>query len=103
MYALAMSMSTVTHKRHKNLPIIVVTKAGVPSWKVNVGIASHGRSFGMSDTTCSGPNCFFNGPNSTAEEGDCTGTAGILARAEIDEYVCACTLPCMHLVKLFHF
>lgn len=50
----------------------MITKAGVPSNKVAVGIASYARSFGMVDTSCTGPRCFYRGPDSTAEAGPCT-------------------------------
>lgn len=45
--------------------LAMITKAGVPAAKVVVGISSYGRSFGMTDPTCTGPECLFNGPNST--------------------------------------
>ncbi|KAH8645559.1 hypothetical protein BGZ60DRAFT_334555, partial [Tricladium varicosporioides] len=67
--------------------LAMITKAGVPSNKLNVGISSYGRSFEMSDATCSGPECTFKGPLSSAEKGQCTGVAGILAKAEIDQII----------------
>lgn len=41
----------------------------------------------MANESCTGPNCFFTGSknDSTATEGRCTQTAGILANAEINE------------------
>ncbi|KAH6617398.1 glycoside hydrolase family 18 protein [Chaetomium tenue] len=64
--------------------LAMITKAGVPANKVAVGIASYGRSFGMANPGCTGPECLFHGPASTAEEGPCTGTAGYISQAEID-------------------
>lgn len=64
----------------------MITKAGVPASKVVVGIASYGRSFGMEDTSCTGPECFFTGPDSTATPGDCTDTAGYISLAELEQY-----------------
>jgi GH18 family chitinase len=61
------------------LALAMITKAGVPASKIAVGIASYGRSFGMVDPSCTGPNCLFNGPASTAEPGPCTRTAGYIS------------------------
>ncbi|KAH6679952.1 killer toxin subunits alpha/beta [Plectosphaerella plurivora] len=67
----------------------MITKAGVPSHKVVVGVSSYGRSFKMSDSSCRGPECTFLGDrsNSPAKPGRCTGTGGYLANAEIDEII----------------
>ncbi|EHL02905.1 putative Acidic mammalian chitinase [Glarea lozoyensis 74030] len=67
--------------------LAMITKAGVPSNKVNIGVSSYGRSFKMSESLCSGPTCSFEGPTSLAAEGECTGTPGILANAEIDQII----------------
>ncbi|KAL4996287.1 hypothetical protein BDV10DRAFT_187234 [Aspergillus recurvatus] len=66
--------------------LAMITKAGVESTSIVVGVASYGRSFGMADQDCTGPNCHFTGTNtsSTAEEGECTRTAGMIANAEIN-------------------
>jgi chitinase len=61
----------------------MITKAGVASNKIIVGVASYGRSFGMVDPSCTGPTCHYTGPNSTAFPGPCTNTAGYMAQAEI--------------------
>jgi hypothetical protein len=37
--------------------MIMMTKAGVPSHKVVMGVTSYGRSFKMTDATCRGPLC----------------------------------------------
>lgn len=39
----------------------MITKAGVPSNKVIVGVTSYGRSFQMVDPSCTGPDCLFTG------------------------------------------
>ncbi|KAJ5081191.1 killer toxin alpha/beta [Penicillium angulare] len=72
-----------------NYALAMITKAGVDSTKVMVGVASYGRSFGMADNDCTGPNCHYTGNrlHSTAEEGRCTKTAGIIAQAEIQEMI----------------
>ncbi|KAL2120204.1 hypothetical protein VTJ04DRAFT_4230 [Mycothermus thermophilus] len=66
------------------LALAMITKAGVPANKIVVGTAGYGRSFKMVDPNCTGPNCRFTGPNSTADEGPCTRTAGYIAQAELE-------------------
>ncbi|KAJ5274037.1 killer toxin alpha/beta [Penicillium angulare] len=72
-----------------NYALAMITKAGVDSTKIMVGVPSYGRSFGMADKDCTGPNCHYTGNrlHSTAEEGRCTKTAGIIAQAEIEEMI----------------
>lgn len=69
--------------------LAMITKAGVPANKVIVGVSSYGRSFGMADPSCTGPECHFTGTrtHSTASLGRCTKTAGIIADAEIYELI----------------
>ncbi|KAH8803509.1 glycoside hydrolase family 18 protein [Xylogone sp. PMI_703] len=67
--------------------LAMITKAGVPANKVTVGVSSYGRSFGMTDPSCTGPECLFNGPDSTATPGQCTVTAGYVGDAEIYQYI----------------
>ncbi|KAI2624403.1 glycoside hydrolase superfamily [Hypoxylon sp. NC1633] len=67
----------------------MIAQAGVPENKVIVGVPSYGRTFKMTDPDCSGPMCTYVGPESAAKTGRCTGTAGILAKAEIDEIIAA--------------
>ncbi|KAK3299894.1 putative class V chitinase [Chaetomium fimeti] len=61
----------------------MITKAGVPSNKVIVGVSSYGRSFEMTAAGCTGPMCTYTGPESGATPGKCTGTAGYIANSEI--------------------
>lgn len=58
--------------------LVLVTKAGVPPWKLHVGISSYGRSYKMTDPGCTAPECTFTGSFyvSEAEPGPCTGTSG---------------------------
>ncbi|EEA26398.1 hypothetical protein TMatcc_005334 [Talaromyces marneffei ATCC 18224] len=74
--------------------LAMLTKAGVSSNKIIVGISSYGRSFGMTDPSCTGPDCTFQGQvvngtggGSTADFGRCTATRGYISNAEIDELV----------------
>ena len=65
----------------------MVTKAGMPSHKVVVGVTSYGRSFKILAVGCIGPMCTYTGSNtiSNARSRRCTGTAGWLGDAEIRE------------------
>ncbi|PTD02778.1 Killer toxin subunits alpha/beta [Fusarium culmorum] len=67
--------------------LAMITKAGVPSNKVIVGVTRYGRSFKMASAGCYGPDCFYTGSkiHSDAKEGKCTGQAGYIADAEIVE------------------
>ncbi|AEO69851.1 8553ff05-870f-4b92-b10e-2b4ef4e5facd [Thermothielavioides terrestris] len=68
--------------------LAMITKAGVPSSKVMVGVTSYGRSYGMTTPGCWGEMCTFGGGphnESMAEPGPCTGVAGYLSDAEIKD------------------
>ncbi|KAK2612379.1 hypothetical protein QQS21_001643 [Conoideocrella luteorostrata] len=69
--------------------LIMITKAGVPSNKVVVGVASYGRTFKMEAAGCDGPQCKFTGSPrvSNAAKGRCTDTAGYISNAEIAEII----------------
>ncbi|CZS91648.1 uncharacterized protein RCO7_06969 [Rhynchosporium graminicola] len=69
----------------------MITKAGAPSNKVLVGVASYGRSYKMAQAGCDGENCLYTGNNrnSGAAKGRCTNTAGYISNAEIDEIISA--------------
>ncbi|KAH7014604.1 chitinase [Microdochium trichocladiopsis] len=73
-----------------NYALALITKAGVPSSKVIVGVTSYGRSFRMADPSCRGPQCLFVGhageDGSQATPGRCTATKGYISNAEIGEY-----------------
>ncbi|RYO82926.1 hypothetical protein DL766_006995 [Monosporascus sp. MC13-8B] len=66
---------------------VMITKAGVPSNKVLVGVGGYGRSFRMANPSCTGPNCLYTGDRLTsyARKGRCTDTAGYMSNAEIAE------------------
>ncbi|OBT95608.2 hypothetical protein VE01_05878 [Pseudogymnoascus verrucosus] len=59
------------------LALSMITKAGVPSSKIVVGITSYGRSFQMTTPGCTGPMCTYTGRDSGAYPGPCTGTAAL--------------------------
>lgn len=61
----------------------MITKAGVPSSMVALGVASYARSFQMSQAGCYGPDCPFTGPDSGATPGKCTNTAGYISNWEL--------------------
>lgn len=69
--------------------LAMITKAGVPSGKVVVGVASYGRSFKMAAAGCDGPDCKFTGTNSISDaaKGRCTATKGYIANAELAEII----------------
>ena len=62
--------------------LAMITKAGVPSNKIAVGLASYGRSFRMADPSCTGPMCRYTSRG--ADPGVCTGTSGYIAQAELE-------------------
>lgn len=67
--------------------LAMITKAGVPSNKVIVGLSSYGRSFRLHDGGCTGPMCLFTGSpiHSDAYKGRCTDTSGYISNAELAE------------------
>jgi len=65
----------------------MVTKAGVPSNKVIVGVTSYARVFQMVDPSCYGDMCLFTGKLSGASPGRCTGERGYISDAELQEII----------------
>lgn len=67
----------------------MITKAGVSASKVAIGITSYGRSFRMSDSSCTCPLCTYTGTrnHSNAFEGQCAKTAGYISNAELQEII----------------
>jgi len=63
----------------------MITKAGVPSNKVIVGVTSYGRAYQMTTPGCYGEMCTFTGSASGATPGPCTGVAGYISDAEIKQ------------------
>ena len=65
--------------------LTMITKAGVPSHKITVGISSYGRSFKAAEPGCTGPMCRYLGEASQAAPGRCTDEAGYVSNAEIND------------------
>jgi GH18 family chitinase len=67
----------------------MITKAGVASTKVVVGVTSYRRSLNMAQAGCTGPKCLFTGSSgqSNAAKGECTDTAGYISDVEIDSII----------------
>ncbi|PWY70845.1 hypothetical protein BO94DRAFT_609121, partial [Aspergillus sclerotioniger CBS 115572] len=62
----------------------MITKAGVSSNKVAVGVASYARSFEMTEAGCWTDMCTYTGPDSGAWPGPCTQTAGYISNYELE-------------------
>lgn len=67
--------------------LTMITKAGVPSNKVVMGVGSYARSFRQSDPSCYTPGCTFTGPSSGSTPGECTATAGYIGFGELQQIV----------------
>lgn len=61
----------------------MITKAGVPSNMIAIGVSSYGRSFEMTAAGCWSEECTYTGPESGAVAGPCTNTSGYIADYEI--------------------
>ncbi|TGO47191.1 hypothetical protein BCON_0289g00090 [Botryotinia convoluta] len=62
----------------------MITKSGVASSKIVIGVTSYGRSFQMAEAGCYTENCAITGPDSGAYAGTCTETLGYIGNAEIN-------------------
>lgn len=58
--------------------------------KVNLGLGFYGRSFTLSDSSCTSPGCPF---SSGAPAGPCTDSVGTLSFAEIEQIIAAGATP----------
>lgn len=67
--------------------LTMITKAGVPSNKIVMGVASYARSFQQTSPSCSTPDCTFTGPASGATHGECTNTGGYIGFGELQQIV----------------
>ena len=69
--------------------MVMITKAGVEARQLIIGVSSYGRSFRMSDASCSSPSCTFLGDrsNSMAYQGRCTATGGYISNAELNDII----------------
>lgn len=67
----------------------MITKAGLETSQIVIGVTSYGRSFRMSQSSCSGPLCTFEGSRSQsiAYAAPCTNTRGYMANAEIKDVI----------------
>jgi chitinase len=63
----------------------MITKAGVPSNMIAVGVSSYGRSFKMTAAGCWTSQCTYTGPDSGALPGPCTNTSGYISNYEINK------------------
>ncbi|KAI0181182.1 putative glycosyl hydrolase, family 18 [Hypoxylon sp. FL1284] len=69
--------------------LVMITKAGAPTAKVVIGVASYGRSFKMAKAGCDSELCQFTGSprQSNAAKGRCTDTGGYISNAEIFDII----------------
>jgi len=65
-------------------------RVGVPPAKLVMGFGFYGRSFTLSDPSCSAPGCSFSG---ASNPGPCTNTGGILSYYEIKEILAGGVTP----------
>lgn len=76
--------------------LTMITKAGVPSNKIVMGVGSYARSFQQTNPSCSTPDCTFTGPTSGATPGNCTNTPGYIGFGELQQIVDSGTVRKMY-------
>ncbi|KAI7970129.1 hypothetical protein EIK77_008356 [Talaromyces pinophilus] len=74
---------------HTNLTEIetaldLLWRNNITASKVNMGLAFYGRSFTLSDTSCTGTGCPY---LSAGDAGPCSATAGVLFNSEIEQII----------------
>ena len=47
------------NKTETHEAMVMITKAGVEARQIVIGVSSYGRSFRMSDGSCTGPECIY--------------------------------------------
>ncbi|KAJ5653293.1 hypothetical protein N7490_000296 [Penicillium lividum] len=62
--------------------LAMLTKAGVATNQIMVGVSSYGRSFEMTTAGCYDSSCTW---DAAGDAGECTGTAGYISNAEMNE------------------
>jgi chitinase len=67
--------------------LVMVTKAGVHSQKLFIGMALYGRSFKMTDPGCQTEMCTYTGPPSGALPSECRETAGYISNYEYNHII----------------
>nr|QDJ94335.1 chitinase chiC2 [Cordyceps cicadae] len=76
-----------TNQTEIEYALAMVTKAGVPSNKLVIGMALYGRTFRMTTPGCWGSDCTYTGPESGAAKGRCTDTRGYISNYEIRDII----------------
>ncbi|KAJ5715533.1 glycoside hydrolase [Penicillium malachiteum] len=62
--------------------LAMLTKSGIGTSQIMVGVSSYGRSFEMSEAGCYNSNCTW---TAAGEAGECTETVGYISNAEINQ------------------
>jgi chitinase len=73
---------SVSDQRRFDAALALFSKAGVPTSRINLGLAFFGRSYTLSSTSCSSLGCPASGRGVV---GSCTGTPSFMSYREIDD------------------